>query len=162
MRSFFYFFLKSSKTAFNFQQNCLYLYYNELIGMEETLNSIYEVLIGHNINKKNIRKFENRIDFFYKKIIYSVQIESTDELMYGPTEFENNAIDSDFLHDNYTEYGDLTWFDDYVYQIVKGDMFSDLYKITDALIKLEKRAELSTEVSINFNKLVNHMFINAN
>lgn len=130
--------------------------------MEETLNSIYELLISYNINKKNISKFENRIDFFYKKIIYSVQIEGSDEFMYGPSEFENNAIDSDFLHNNYTEYGDLSWFDDYVYQIVNADMFSDLYKITDALIKLEEKAELSTEVIIDFNKLVNHMFLNAN
>lgn len=130
--------------------------------MEETLNSVYEVLISYNVNKKNISKFENRIDFFYKKITYSVQVNGIDEFIYGPSEFENNAIDSDFLHNNYTEYGDLSWFDDYVYQIIHADMFGDLYKITDALIKLEERAELSTEVIINFNKLVNHMFLNAN
>jgi hypothetical protein len=126
--------------------------------MEETLSSIYEVLISHNINKKNIRKFESRIDFFHKKIIYSVQIESNGELMYGPIEFENNTIDSVFLRETYTEFGDLSWFDDYVYQIVHTNMFGNLYKITDALIKLEERSESSTEVSINFNKLVNHMF----
>jgi hypothetical protein len=130
--------------------------------MEETLNKIYEVLIGHGVNKKNISKFENRIDFFYKKIIYSVQIEGDDELMYGPIEFENNAIDTIFLHKNYSEYGDLSWFDDYVFQIVHANMFSELYKITDALIKLEERSERSTEVIIKFNKLVDHMFLHAN
>lgn len=130
--------------------------------MEETANRVYEILGNHNINKKNIKRVDNRIDFFYKKIIYSVQIESFDELSYGPSEFTNNAVSTDLLHDNYTEYGDLSWFDDYVYQIVYANIFDNLYKITDALIKLEEKAASSTEVEINFSKLINHMFIDGN
>lgn len=119
------------------------------------IDKLYDILIETGISKRSIEKGIETIHFTHRKITYSVQIDGDTDLIYGPFEFKNDAIDGDYLIDNYTEYGDVVDFEDWVYDVVNGNRFDKLYSITEKLLKLEEDAEND---DIDFSQLVNHMF----
>lgn len=121
-------------------------------------NKIKEILISNGIKKSTIIDETEYITFKHKKITYVVQYELNDEYIYGLDEFDNGALSQDYLKDNYTEYGTIGDFEDYVYHITKGQAFDKLYKITEMLFKLEDDAD---ENDIDFESIVNHMFYNG-
>jgi hypothetical protein len=119
------------------------------------MENLFEILINEGINKKDIQNDGNVVWFAYKKIKYFVQIEG-DGLLYGPNGFKNEAVSSDYLHENYEEYGTINDFSEFVYDVVRGDRFGELYKITELLQKIEFEIE---DTSIDFGKLITHMFL---
>lgn len=125
--------------------------------MENVIDKLYNILIEAGINKKNIEKEEDLILFIHKKIKYSVQIDGENDFGYGPTEFENQALTSDYLHDRYSEYGELVDFEDFVFGVVNNNIYGDLYRITEKLLKLEDEVKY---LDIDFEGIVNHMFPN--
>lgn len=118
------------------------------------IDKLYDVLINVGLRKNTITKELERIVFRYKKILYSVEFDG-DDLMYGPVEFENNTLDSDYLLETYTEYGTFEEFEDYIYTIVNEQPLSTLYSITEKLLKLEETADL---YDIEFPKILHIMF----
>jgi hypothetical protein len=125
--------------------------------METTIDKLYDILIEVGINKKTIEKKVNLILFTHKKIMYFVQIEGDDEFNYGPSEFENGALDSDYLEERYGDYGSIVDFEDFAYSVVNDNLYTKLYSITDKLLKIEEEAE---NCDVDFEALVNHMFPN--
>lgn len=121
------------------------------------IDKLYNILVEAGINKKNIEKEDDLIFFTHKKIRYSVQIEGEDDFAYGPTEFENQALTSDYLHERYSECGNLVDFEDFIYSVLNDNPYTDLYRITDKLLKIEEEAE---NYDIDFEGIVNHMFPN--
>ena len=133
--------------------------------MENTIDKLYDILINEGISKKNIEKDEDIIHFIHKKIRYSVQIDGedgevliSDGLIYGPDEFENGALNSDYLHDHYQEYGSIDDFYNFVYDVVRGNTYDELYKITEKLLVIERDAQ-NCGVRVDFGQLVRHMFV---
>jgi hypothetical protein len=133
--------------------------------MEKMIEQLYDVLINEGIGKKNIETGKDNIHFVHKKIKYSVQIDGEDGteiiqrgLIYGPDEFENQSLSSDYLHQHYQEYGNIDEFYNFVYDVVSGNTYSELYKITEKLLAIEADAN-NCGVDVDFERLVTHMFV---
>jgi hypothetical protein len=123
--------------------------------MEITIQQLTDILIECGINKNKIHSLSDTlIEFGYKKITHTVEIDG-EELIWGPDEFDNGALNSDYLHDNFTEYGGISEFEDYISSIVTNGTFNELYSLTEKLYKLEIWAE---ENEIDFESIVTHMF----
>lgn len=122
--------------------------------METRIKELEDALVEAGFRKNMITKDLERIEFRYKKITYSVNFDG-DDLMFGPLEFENGTLDSDYLFERYTEYGTFEDFKDYLYTMINEQPLSVLYSITDKLLKLEETASM---YDIELSRIVHIMF----
>ncbi len=138
--------------------------------MENLIDKLYEILTTKGISKKSIRKVStlseyiegdttyDKLEFVHKKVTYSVQIKGfeTGEIQFGPDSFDNHALTTDYLHDNYTEYGVIEDFEEYVDNILYENPMGELYKITEKLLQIEE--VLETELRIDVPTILKDMF----
>lgn len=124
--------------------------------MKATINTLYDILIQAGIKQLQISS-QIAMEFSFKNITYWVQLDVDGTLTYGPIEFANSAVTSEFLRDSFQEFGSTVDFEDFVYGVVGDNLYGELYRITEKLLKIEDETN-TLPISVDFEKLVNDMF----
>jgi L-rhamnose mutarotase len=107
----------------------------------ECRDEILKVLKEHKVKEQHLELVEDDlIHFRTKGVLYSIHIESEENVHFGIMSIDNVDIDVDF-YARYDVVEDWQYVDDFMYQIQYDEVAGDMKKIGKALDRLVKEIE---------------------